>query len=198
MITIAKSMAESDRLARLVREFKTGELHRRARKKDRVHGCFFTRLLNPDGSVARDWDAVLNGATYQGLNYQLEAAHRGGTQVTTWYIALINGSGFSQVSVNDTAASHGGWTEYTAYNETARQTWTPGAAANGVIVNSTPNTITNGGSLGSVQGLALFSVSTKSATSGTLFSTAVKNTPDSIAAGQTYQFYYEIDLSPLN
>ncbi|HUR53503.1 MAG TPA: hypothetical protein VMZ71_05210, partial [Gemmataceae bacterium] len=79
-----------------------------------------------------------------------------------------------------------------------RQTWTPAAASGGVVVNSTVVTFTNGGATGSIQGMFLASNSTKGGTTGTLYSTAVEASPRSLAAGATFQVYYQVTLTPVS
>lgn len=162
-----------------------------------LKGEWRCRIVNPDGSVAEDW-AVPNAATTVGLNSLLDVGFRAQTQITAWYVGLINGSGYSAVSSADTMSSHSGWTEYTAYTETNRQQWSPSAASGGVITNSSVVTVTNGGSAGSIQGMFLVSNNTKGGTTGTLYSTAVEASPRSLAAGATFQMYYTVTLTPVS
>jgi hypothetical protein len=161
-----------------------------------LKGEFRCRITNPDGTV-EDF-AIPNAATTVGHNSLLNVGFRASTQITAWYIGLINGSGYSAVSASDTMASHSGWTEYTAYTETTRQQWSPAAASGGVVVNSSAIVFTNGGSAGSIQGMFLASSSTKSETASTLYSTAVESSPRSLAAGATFQVYYQVSLVPVS
>lgn len=162
-----------------------------------LRGEFRCRIISPDGVVTDEF-AVPNAATVVGENSLLNVGFRASTQITAWYVGLINGSGFSTVSSADTMASHAGWTEYTTYSETVRQTWSPGAASGGVLVNSTVMVFTNGGSTGSIQGMFLASSSTKSETGSVLFSTAAESSPRSLAASATFQVYYQVTLSPVS
>lgn len=162
-----------------------------------LRGEWRCRIVNPDGTVAEDW-AVPNGITTAGLNSLLDVGFRAQTQITAWYIGLINASGYSAVSAADTASSHSGWTEYTAYSEVTRQQWSPSAASGGVITNATVVTVTNGGASGSIQGMFLISNSTKGGATGTLYSTAVESTPRSLAAGASFQMYYTVTGTPVS
>lgn len=162
-----------------------------------VKGEFRARIIDVDGKVIDDF-RLGNAATYEGLNSLLNTGFRGTTQVTTYYCYPINGSGFSAVSVNDTAASHSGWTELTSYSESVRQTWSPGAASAGVITNSSPMSFTINTSTVSIQGIAIASVNTKSSTSGILWATAVDSSPRTLTNGQTFQVYYTVTLTPIS
>lgn len=162
-----------------------------------VAGEFRGRIVNADGTVAEDF-LICNAATNEGLNSLLNTGFRGTTQVTTYYLAPINGSGFTAVSVNDTAASHSGWTELTNYSESTRQQWSPGAAAAGVLTNTSPISFTINTTSVSIQGIAVFSVSTKSSTSGILWATAVDTSPRTLTNGQTFQVYYTVTLTPIS
>lgn len=160
-----------------------------------LSGTYHTRLVGVDGEPVRDWIEFPNGATYEGMNYLLDCGFRGQSQLSSWFFVPINGSGYSAVSVNDTAASHSGWTEFTTYSESTRQQWSPAAASSGTVIN-TAVTLTISSS-GTIQGFGLQSNSTKSSTSGKLASTATLSSADSVTSSQTYQVVYEVDLTPV-
>ena len=160
-------------------------------------GEFRARIIDVDGTVLEDFK-LGNAATYEGLNSLLNTGFRGVTQITTYYCYPINGSGFSAVSVNDTAASHSGWTELTSYSESVRQTWSPGAASAGVITNSTAMSFTINTSTVSIQGIAIQTTNTKSSTSGVLWATAVDSSARTLTNGQTFQVYYTVTLTPIS
>lgn len=88
-----------------------------------------------------------NGITNQGKNFLLNAMFHGGTQNSTWYLGLIDNSGFSALAATDTyvniTTGSNGWGEFTSYTDTAnsssastRPTWTPGASSGQTITNS--------------------------------------------------------------
>lgn len=165
-----------------------------------LRGVFYCRILDPvTGEVVEEFE-IANAATTVGENSLLNVGFRGTTQITAWYVGLINGSGFGSVSSADTMASHSGWTEYTGYSESVRQTWSPGAAASGSIVNTTAMTFTNGGSPATIQGMFLASSATKSETASVLYSTAVESggTPRSLAASAPFQINYQVVLTPVS
>lgn len=140
---------------------------------------------------------IKNGATTLGCNYILDTSFRGVTQITAWYVGIINASGYSGVAVGDTPSSHAGWTEFTSYSESVRQTWSPGAAAGGVLTNTTAMAFTINSS-GNGQGVFVVSNSTKSATTGTLWSTAVEGSSFSLTSGVTFNVIYELTLTPVS
>lgn len=147
--------------------------------------------------VVEDGISIRNGATTQGMNHLLDVGFRNQTATATWYATIINNAAFSAVAVGDTAASHAGWAEWTGYNESVRQTWSPAAAAAGSIANSSAMTFTNNsGSSVTIRGVAIFSVSTKGATTGILWATAIEGSGRSLSNLQAFQVIYQIDLSP--
>ena len=102
-----------------------------------------------------------------GLNDFLNSLFHAGTQRTTWYVMLINNSGYTGLAAGDTMSSHAGWTEITDYTSATRLEWTEGAAAGGSIVNSASITITFNAAV-SIKGIALTTDNTKGGTTGIL------------------------------
>lgn len=144
------------------------------------------RLMRP----VTPWSVFPNGAVTVGINKVLDTAFRNQTQITQWYIGLINGSGFSNLSASDTMASHAGWTELTAYSGN-RQAWSPGAASSGTLTISSALAFTMA-STSDVQGIFIASSATKSETASTLWATAVEVAARNITSGNTYQCLYSI------
>lgn len=141
---------------------------------------------------------IQNGATTQGLNHALDVTFRAQSQTAAWYVGIINNSGYTTgVSVNDTAASHGGWTEWDGYDESVRQTWSPAAASAGSVANASAMTFTNNtGSSVTVRGVGVWSVSTKGATTGILWATAVESAGRTLSNTQAFQVIYQVDFTP--
>lgn len=135
----------------------------------KLKGRYKIEHLSADGSKKGEY-FLDNGVVTVGKNHILDVEFHGTTQVTTWYIGLIDNSGFTALADADTMSSHAGWNEFTTYSESVRQTWTEGAAASGAITNGTPLTFTINGS-GTIKGLFVTSVDTKSGTTGTLWAT---------------------------
>lgn len=159
------------------------------------HGTVRGRLLGPDGKVIEDGIAFPNAATTQGVNYLLDAGFKGGSGISSWYFGLINGAGFSGVSVSDLPNSHGGWTEMTDYSGD-RKAWTTGTIAAGSLPTGTAASFTFT-SAGSVRGIFIVSVNTKGDTTGTMWATAIDTSSRSVSNGQTLQIFYTNNLTPV-
>lgn len=113
-------------------------------------------------------DVIENLVTNAGLNYLLDAGLSGGTQVTTWYVGLTDGT--PTAAAGDTMASHAGWTEVEAYDEATRVAWTDGGVSNQSVSNSgSAAEFTISTNSTTVGGAFLVSNSTKGGTTGTLY-----------------------------
>lgn len=201
---------ERDSRGRLVREAWTpgfalsvflAFLHFAPRMRLRDAARSAVQCYGPPYKIARIVEeniAIDNGATTQGLNHALDVTFRNQTQTAAWYVGIINNSGYTTgVSVNDTALSHAGWTEWAGYGESVRQTWSPAAASAGSVANSSAMTFTNNtGSSVTIRGVAVWSVSTKSSTSGLMWATAVENAGRTLSDTQAFQVIYQVDLTP--
>lgn len=117
---------------------------------------------------ARDADGNLlwredihNLVVTAGLNDSLDKHFKGSGYTAAWYVGLTGNS--PTFAAADTMASHGGWTEVTAYDEANRQALTLGAVAAGSVDNSASK--------------AVFTISTNSTAVGGAFIVA-NNTKD--------------------
>ena len=89
----------------------------------------------------------------------------------------------------DTAASHSGWIENTAYTQASRQAWTPGAPAGQSITNPVQASVTmNAGA--TIKGAFIINNNTKGGTSGILWSTGLFGTPQVLVSTQILQLTY--------
>jgi hypothetical protein len=116
------------------------------------------------------WEAqtpntILDAAINHIFNVEFNAA----TQLTTWYMGLIDNAGFSAIAAADTMSSHAGWTESQAYTEATRPSWGQGSASGKTITNATSVTFTINATV-TIKGGFIASNSTKGGTSGTLWS----------------------------
>jgi hypothetical protein len=132
-------------------------------------GIWRWSIEDPDGTVLAQGE-IENLVVNAGLNYALGAALGGAAQLATWYIGLVDAPSWSAFVAGDTMASHAGWTENVNYGEAARGTWTPGAASGQSITNPTAVTFTCNTNGTQIKGFFLASNSTKSGTTGTLWS----------------------------
>ena len=125
---------------------------------------------DPEGNVK--WiERNHNIVTTAGLNDVIDVYLRNQTQTASWFVGLTDGT--PTVAAGDTMSSHAGWTEVTAYDESVRQTLTLAAASSGSASNSASvATFTISTNSTTIGGAFITSDSTKSGTSGTLFSVA--------------------------
>lgn len=159
-----------------------------------LKGKYQIEHRDKDGNLKGIYD-IPNGITNEGKNHALDALFHAATQITTWYIGLIDNSGFTALAATNTAAginSTNGWNEFTTYTEGARQEWTEGAAASQSITNSTPATFSISGG-GTVKGIFIVSSSTKSGTSGTLWSTALFASNIAVINGDSLKITYTVN-----
>jgi len=78
----------------------------------------------------REWE---NLVTTEGKNYLLSAGLDGGTQDTTWFVGLTDGT--PTAAAGDTLVTHAGWVEVTAYTGN-RKAFVGGTASGGSLDNS--------------------------------------------------------------
>lgn len=139
-----------------------------------------------------DESLTYNGIVTVGKNSLLDVYFRNQTQIANWYMGQIDNSGFSALADADTAASHGGWTEFVTYNEATRPEWTAIAAASGSITNTTSVTFNITGS-GTLYGMFMISNNTKAGTTGTLWATAAYNAPKVVNNGDQVKLTYTLN-----
>jgi hypothetical protein len=158
-----------------------------------IGGYFTAWWLDEEGYLHSE--RLKNGINNGALNDILAVYLGAGTQKPTWYFGLIDNAGFSALSVNDTIASHAGWTENQAYAEAVRQTWTPGAVAGQAIANPTPATFTiNAPAV--IQGLFLASNNVKGGTTGQLWATGLFGSgPQTLISGQPLKVTYSLSAA---
>lgn len=127
------------------------------------------------------WENLVTNA---GLDYSLDVALSGGSQISTWYVGLINGS--PTIAAADTMSSHSGWTENTNYSESTRVTWSDGGVSSQSVTNSASKAdFTCNSDSQTIAGAFLTSVSTKGGTSGTLYAAGEFASAKSLDTGDT-------------
>jgi hypothetical protein len=133
-----------------------------------------------------------NGIVDEGMNHILDTQFHGTSQVATWYIGLVDNSGFSAFADADTLASHAGWSESTAYTESNRVTWAEDAASSRSISNSTTADFSINAT-GNLKGIFVSSNNVKSTgNTGTLWSTAAFSSVVATANGDTLKVTYTV------
>lgn len=115
-----------------------------------------------DGELIGEWKHG-NAAIAEGMNYVLDAALSGGSQLTNWYVALM-GTDHTVNSTSDDYANSMGTANYESidYDEATRPAWQEGGVGVQQITNSSNKaSFTMGGTDGTIYGAMLVSDSTK-------------------------------------
>lgn len=151
-----------------------------------------------------------NGITNEGKNAILGIMFDAATQLTTWYLGLIDNSGFTALAAADIYdninQTGNGWDEFASYTDpgnsnssTTRPVWNPSAPASQSISNGSPTVfdITGSGTVKGVFACAGTNAATKGDhTAGTahkLWGTALFNTGDvAVANGDQLKITYTV------
>jgi hypothetical protein len=161
---------------------------------DRVdpRGRFAVEHYDKNGKLIGIYD-VPNGITNEGKDLLLDVMFNDTSQIAnnSWFIGLIDLSGFSTLADADTMSSHAGWNEFTSYTEANRVAWGSGAASSQSTTNASPATFNINGS-GTVKGVFVPTNSTKSGTSGTLWATALFAADVPVSNGDQLKVTYTV------
>ncbi len=148
------------------------------------------------GVVIDEWDAE-NKIPNGGLDNILAQVFTGSTQITTWYVGLMNGT--PTVAAADTMASHAGWTENAAYSEGVRQTYTGVEGSQQVTNTASPATFTINAGSQTIGGAFIVQSNVKSGATGVLIAGAAftggNRTP---ASGDQIVVTYVISAASVN
>jgi hypothetical protein len=157
-----------------------------------AHGFYHGQIVR-DGEVIEeftDHNLVVNEGLNSVLNVYLAAA----TQITAWYLGIFEGN-YTPVSTVTAATITAASTESTAYSETTRQVFSPAAAASQSITNSASRATFTFNATKTIYGAFLVSNSTKSGTTGTLFSAAKFASAKSVVSGDQLLLTYTFTAS---
>lgn len=152
-----------------------------------LRGFYYIEHRNAAGKLIGLY-RVPNGITDVGMNDLLDVTFGNSTQSATWYIGLIDNSGYSGVANSDTLASHAGWSENTDYTGN-RQTWGVGSASSRSISNGTTVDFAINATA-TLKGIFICNAST--GTSGILWSTALFSSTVSVQNGDTLKITYTV------
>jgi hypothetical protein len=162
-------------------------------------GRFKMACYDKDGALK--WEAEEDNLVVNvGLQYMCGTALTSVTQVTSWFIGLYGAGASSTPAAGDTMSSHAGWTEVVPYSNATRPACTFATAT-----TANPSVATNSASVAAftinatstVGGAFLVSNSTKSGTTGTLFSAADFSSPGdrAVTSGDTLNVTYTLSLA---
>lgn len=162
-------------------------------------GCFIATCYDADGNVKWETPMSPNLVVNVGLKDMNDKYFSGSTYTATWFLGLYGAAAANNPAAGDTAASHAGWTEITAYSQANRPACTFGAATTAdpsVISNSASPAAFSINGTATVGGAFLISNSTKGGTTGILFSAADFQAPGdrSVVNGDTINVTYQFSL----
>lgn len=171
-------------------------LLRRKDHSDKVQlgGVFTLTCRDKDGNVK--WTAEAHNLVVNaGLKDMNDKYFSGSSYTAAWYLGLYGAAASSTPAAGDTAASHAGWTEVTAYSNATRPAASFAAASTAnpsVISNAASPAVYNINGSATVGGAFLISNSTKGGTTGVLFSAADFQAPGdrSVVNGDTLSLTY--------
>jgi hypothetical protein len=147
-----------------------------------------------DGKIIHEED-FLNGVTDGGINELLDVYFRNQTQHASWYLGIIDNSGYTGVAAGDTMASHTGWNEFTNYSGTNRIQWSPAAAAAKAISNSSTSDFAITGT-GTLKGIFVTNTQAHSpGNTGELWATALFAATIAVVNGDTLKITYTVNGS---
>jgi len=157
-----------------------------------LRGKFQVEHRNSDGELLGIYDFP-NGITNVGKNLILNVMFNDGTAIAnnSWFIGLVNSTGFTAFAAADIMSSHSGWTEITAYTEANRVAWGSGTSSSQSTTNASPATF-NMNASNTVKGVFVVSNSTKSGTTGTLWSTAAFSADVPVTNGDQLKITYTV------
>lgn len=155
-------------------------------------GLFTVEHRDSDGTLLGIHEAP-NAIVTEGVHHMMETEFRSGAASATWYIGLIDNSGWTTYAAAHTMATHAGWTEAVPYSNANRPQWTCGAAAARAITNAATVDFTcNGAS--TLKGLFIVNESTKSGSTGTMWSEAGFSSTVTVANGDTLKVTYTLSV----
>ena len=152
-----------------------------------IGGTFYGQHVR-DGQVIDEWEDK-NLVVNEGLNSILGVMFNGATQITTWYLGLFEGN-YTPVATVTAATITAASTESTAYDETTRVEYVEAAPASQSITNAASRATFTFNATKTIYGAFLVSNSTKSGTTGTLFSAARFATSKAVVATDTLLLTY--------
>lgn len=146
--------------------------------------------LRRNGRIVDEFDDP-NIVVNEGLNSLLNVNFAASAQITPWYLGIFEGN-YTPVSTVTAATIASASTECTAYASSTRPEYTEAAASSQSITNSANRASFVFNAAKTVYGAFLISNSTKSGTTGTLFSAARFATSKAVESGDelllTYTF----------
>lgn len=152
------------------------------------------RVEHYRGGKLLDVYNILNNITNDGVNTLFNVMFNSATQIAqnAWYIGFVDNAGGPTLDNADVMNSHGGWTEFIAYSQATRVSWTSGTASSGVrtVTNASACVFNINGGGGTIYGIFVTSGSAKSGTTGKLWATAAFASPVPVSSGDQLNITY--------
>jgi len=154
-----------------------------------------------DASGNLKWEAESKNLVVNvGLQDMNAKYFTGSSYTAAWYIGLYGAAASNNPAASDTMSSHAGWTEVVPYSNATRPVCTfgtPTTANPSVATNSASPSSFSINATSTVGGAFLTSNSTKSGTTGTLYSAADFGAPGdrSVANGDVLNVTYTLSLA---
>lgn len=151
------------------------------------------------GTIIRDGEIIdefedTNLVVNEGLNALLDIMFHGSTQVSTWYLGIFEAN-YTPVGTVTAATIASAATESTAYTSATRPAYDEAAASSQSTTNSASRASFIFNATKTIYGAFLISNSTKSGTSGTLFSAAQFSSSKSVVSGDELLLTYTFTAS---
>jgi len=162
-------------------------------------GVYKIQCHDKDGNLKWE-DEAPNLVVNVGLQDMNAKYFTGSAYTAAWYIGLYGAGASNTPAAGDTMSSHAGWTEVVAYSQATRPACTfgtPTTANPSVATNSASPATFSINATTTVGGAFLTSNSTKSGTTGTLYSAADFSAPGdrSVVSGDTLSVTYTLSLA---
>ena len=161
-------------------------------------GVFTVQCIDKDGNLK--WEEKNHNLVVNvGLKDMNDKYFTGSAYTATWFIGLYGSGATNNPAAGDTAASHAGWVEVTAYSQATRPSAVFAAATTAdpsVITNSASVAVFSINATTTVGGAFLISNNTKGGTTGVLFSASDFTSPGdrAVVSGDTLNVTYTFSL----
>lgn len=156
-------------------------------EKVSVRGDYTFECRDANGNL-RWREEIKNLVTTAGKNDLLDKYFAGSAYTAAFYLGLVDGGTTPSYAAGDTMGSHAGWTENVAYSNSTRVAPSFAAASGGSKAASAASFSING--TATIAGAFLTTNSTKSGTTGTLYSVGSFSANRSVLNGDTLNVTY--------
>ena len=171
----------------------------RSAEQAKAAGVYTIKCFDAQGNLK--WEAESKNLVVNvGLQDMNAKYFTGSAYTAAWFIGLYGAGASNAPAASDTMSSHAGWTEIVPYSNATRPVCsfgTPTTANPSVATNAASSALFNINTTATVGGAFLVSNSTKSGTTGTLYSAADFGAPGdrSVVSGDILTVSYALSLA---